>query len=187
MKAKTYGFSALALAVTAGVWWSTNHPGPEPATEPPQPVATAVNPALLPPDDATERGAEAIDMELMTVYKSPGCGCCDGWIEYLREHGFTVEVEETRSMGAVKKMLHVGADLASCHTGVVAGRVVEGHVPADAIRRFLEDDGLSDVAGLAVPGMPVGSPGMEVEGRPADAYDILAFRTDGGSEVFESR
>lgn len=187
MKTKTYGISALELAATAGLWWSTAGPGMAPPTEPLQPVAKAANPVSLPPDYALERAAQAAETRLMTVYKSPACGCCDGWIEHLREHGFTVEVEETQSMGAVKQMLHVGPELASCHTGVVAGRVMEGHVPADAIRRFLGEDGLSDAVGLAVSGMPAGSPGMEVEGRPVDAYDILAFRADGGSEVFESR
>lgn len=185
MKTKTYGLSTLALAASAGLWWSTIRPEPAPPPEPLQPAADGAMAVSLPPDYALDRTARGADV--MTAYKSPTCGCCDGWIEHLREHGFTVEVEETQSMGAVKQMLHVTSELASCHTGVIAGRVVEGHVPADAIRRFLGDRGLSDAVGLAVPGMPVGSPGMEVEGRRADAYDILAFQANGSSEVFKSR
>jgi hypothetical protein len=187
MQTKTYGFSALALAATAGLWWSAAGQPPAPPAEPLQPMSDAVSAVSLPPDYALEQTARTAGTERMTVYKSPACGCCGAWIEHLREHGFTIDVEETQTMGAVKQMLHVSSELASCHTGVIAGRVVEGHVPADAIRAFLASDELADAVGLAVPGMPMGSPGMEVEGRPADAYDILAFQADGGSEVFESR
>lgn len=188
MKIRTFGFAAIALAATAGLWWSAADPGTAPSPSPDAPTAIdyEAKPVALPPDYTLERTNAGATDEII-VYKSPACGCCDGWIEHLREHGFTVDVEETQSMGAVKQMLHVTSELASCHTGVIAGRVVEGHVPADAIRRFLDSDALTEAVGLAVPGMPAGSPGMEVEGRPADAYDILAFQADGSSAVFERR
>jgi len=122
--------------------------------------------------------------EVIQVYKSPTCGCCGAWIEHLRDNGFTVEVIDEPNMTVVKSELGLPRDMASCHTARIAGYLVEGHVPASDIRRMLAER--PEVAGLAVPGMPVGSPGMEVEGRPADAYDVLAFQRDGGTSVWAS-
>jgi hypothetical protein len=97
--------------------------------------------------------------EAITVYKDPDCGCCSAWIEHLREAGYKVRAVDSADMAAVKKRLGVPAELASCHTGVVdaSGQVVEGHVPAAALARLLATP-LTD--GVAVPGMPVNSPGM---------------------------
>jgi len=184
MDTKSYGFLALALAAIAGLWWSASRGAP--SAEPAPPANVEASDVSRWTTDA-RAAADVGEAVLMTVYKSPACGCCDGWIEHLRAHGFDVDVEETADMGAVKRRLGVARNLTSCHTGVVAGWVVEGHVPADAIRRFLDGDAPPDAVGLAVPGMPVGSPGMEVEGRPAMRYDVLAFHADGTSEVFERR
>lgn len=119
------------------------------------------------------------------VYKTAACGCCKLWVEYLEEHGFTVRTEDVANLAAVKVELGVPPQLQSCHTAVVDGYVIEGHVPLAPIQRLLAER--PDIAGLAVPGMPAGSPGMEVPGRVPDPYDIVAFDGDGNTEIYESR
>lgn len=126
-------------------------------------------------------GADAV----VTVYRSPTCGCCKAWEDHLREAGFTVESIETPAMDIVKAENGVPRPLQACHTALVDGYVVEGHVPADEIARMLRDR--PDVRGLAVPGMPVGSPGMEIPGRPAQFYEVFAFSGDGSAEVWATR
>jgi hypothetical protein len=97
--------------------------------------------------------------EAITVYKDPNCGCCEGWVEHLRESGFKVKAVDSADMSAVKKRLAVPDDMASCHTGVVdaSGQVIEGHVPAAAVQKLIANRA---VKGVAVPGMPANSPGM---------------------------
>jgi hypothetical protein len=107
----------------------------------------------------------------ITVHKDPACGCCSGWVEHLRSAGFAVTTIETTRLNAVKARLGVPADLASCHTAEVAGYVVEGHVPAVALNRLLTE--LPSAIGLAVPGMPAGSPGME--GDTPEPYEVVLF------------
>lgn len=109
----------------------------------------------------------------MTVTKDPSCDCCSGWVEHIRGAGFSVGVIESSELNRVKARLGVPASLASCHTAELGGYVVEGHVPAEAIRRLLSEK--PSAKGLAVPGMPVGSPGMEMEGTSPDAYDVILF------------
>lgn len=116
----------------------------------------------------------------ITVYKSPSCRCCTGWVEHLRKHGFRVTVKDTDDMDAVKSALGVPKNLTSCHTAVVGKYVIEGHVPAEDIRRLLAKK--PKVAGLAVPGMPAGSPGMEV--GYSDKYDVIAFAAGRKTSVF---
>jgi hypothetical protein len=108
---------------------------------------------------------------IITVWKDPNCGCCGGWVEHLRGNGFVATVIETSDVQSIKAQRGVPAELASCHTAVIAGYTIEGHVPALAIQRLLAEkpSGL----GLAVPGMPIGSPGME-GGRP-ETYDVVLF------------
>lgn len=117
------------------------------------------------------RAAEGLPK--MTVTRDPNCGCCGAWVEHLRQAGFPVEVVESRNVDRLKAELGVPRSLAACHTGEVAGYVVEGHVPADAVKRLLAER--PQARGLAVPGMPVGSPGMEVEGVKPDTYDVVLF------------
>ncbi len=117
----------------------------------------------------------------MRVYKSPTCGCCAKWVEHMRAAGFDVVVEDVSDMREVKRREGVPADLASCHTAVVEGYVVEGHVPARVVRAFLEAEG--SAKGIAVPGMPIGSPGME--GPNPQPYDVVAFDEAGARTVFE--
>lgn len=118
----------------------------------------------------------------VTVYKSPTCGCCGLWAEHMTASGFPVETVDVASMDDVKARLGVPGTLASCHTAIVGDYVVEGHVPAEDVKRLLAEK--PDAAGIAVPGMPIGSPGMEVEGRPADSYDVFLFTREGRVSVF---
>ena len=120
----------------------------------------------------------------VTVYKNPQCGCCNNWVEHLRKEGFTVTANDVDDLSAIKSKLGVPASLGSCHTAIVGTYVVEGHVPAADIRKLLAEK--PKVAGIAVPGMPMGSPGMEVPGVPADTYDVTAFAKDGKQRVFAS-
>ena len=119
----------------------------------------------------------------VTVYKTPTCGCCALWADHMTEAGFEVERVDVASLDDVKARLGVPGQLASCHTAVVGDYVVEGHVPAEDVRRLLDEQPPA-AAGLAVPGMPIGSPGMEVEGRPADEYEVYMFTRDGRAAVF---
>lgn len=119
----------------------------------------------------------------ITVYKSPSCGCCANWVDHLRAAGFAVTVRDTSDVGVVKTARGVPPALASCHTAVAAGYVFEGHVPADLIRRFLKE--APAAAGLAVPGMPAGSPGME--GPSPVRYDVVTFDSRGRTSVYATR
>lgn len=119
----------------------------------------------------------------MTVYKDPGCGCCTKWVEYVRQHGFTVSVRDMSDVDTVKDTFGVPKALRSCHTATIGTYVIEGHVPADLITRLLREH--STVAGLAVPGMVTGSPGME--GGTPQAYDVVAYRRDGTTAVYAHR
>lgn len=121
--------------------------------------------------------------EEIVVYKSPTCGCCKKWVAHMRENGFKVTVHEQYNVTPVKNEMGVPRPLRSCHTAKVGGYVVEGHVPADVVKQLLEEK--PEVAGLAVPGMPMGSPGME--GFRKDPYDVVAFTASGGSRVYASR
>lgn len=116
----------------------------------------------------------------ITVYKDPDCGCCKTWIEHLRKNGFKVTSHDTRDMTTIKANFGVKADLQSCHTAIVNGYVVEGHVPAADIKRMLQQR--PKIAGIAVPGMPSGSPGME--NGMTDRYSVIAFDRKGGTKVF---
>ena len=136
--------------------------------------------ALALPGAAAAAGAEA---PLVTVTKSPTCGCCADWVAHMREAGFEVEVEDVSqgTLYRLKARLGLTPELASCHTATVGGYVVEGHVPAEDVRRLLAER--PEARGLAVPGMPVGSPGMEIGDR-RDPYDTLLIGRDGGTSIF---
>jgi hypothetical protein len=127
--------------------------------------------------------ASASPAGLVTVYKTPWCGCCADWVDHLRAEGLPHRVIEQQDLRATRHALGVPDDLASCHTATVDGYAIEGHVPAREIRRLLDER--PAIAGIAVPGMPIGSPGMEVEGLADDAYDVVTFG-DGPRGVFAS-
>ena len=123
---------------------------------------------------------------VIQVYKSPTCGCCTSWVEHIRDSGFQAEVIDVtdEALQQRKSKLGVGPRLASCHTAIVNGYVVEGHVPAADIKRMLSEK--PAIIGIAAPGMPVGSPGMEVPGGRKDTYDVVAFSKGGATRVFAS-
>ena len=118
----------------------------------------------------------------VTSYRSPSCGCCGGWVEHMQTAGFQVDDRITEDMDAVKQEFGVPLDLSACHTAVVNGYVVEGHIPAEDVRRLLAEQ--PDVAGIAVPGMPIGSPGME-SGDIRQPYTVYSFTTSGEVEAFQ--
>jgi hypothetical protein len=118
----------------------------------------------------------------MTVYKSPSCGCCVRWIDHLEENGFSVVPRDVPDTRPVKQKLGVPVRLGACHTGLVEGYVIEGHVPATDVARLLRER--PPVLGLAVPGMPIGSPGME--GPRPEPYSVFSFDASGRTEVFSS-
>jgi hypothetical protein len=123
---------------------------------------------------------EAPPTPVVTVYKSPSCGCCKLWMDHLASNGFKVTGKDMDNVQPIKDELGVPGALGSCHTATVDGYVVEGHVPAADIKRLLKER--PKVVGLSAPGMPSGSPGME--GGRKDPYDVLAFDARGRTTVF---
>ena len=118
----------------------------------------------------------------MTVYRSPSCGCCGVWVDHAKKHGFRIEDIKTEEMEALKQKHNVPAELASCHTTIIDGYVMEGHIPADDVKRFLAEKP-DNLIGLAVPGMPIGTPGMEARDIK-QPFQVLAFNDKGEVEVF---
>jgi hypothetical protein len=127
---------------------------------------------------AVYRGsAHASGLPIMRVSKDPNCGCCSGWVDHLKAAGFQTIVVEISDLSPLKSRLKVPRHLASCHTAEIGGYVIEGHVPASAIKRLLLER--PSAIGLAVPGMPIGSPGMEVSGTPDEPYEVVLFGRSG--------
>jgi hypothetical protein len=118
------------------------------------------------------------------VYKTPTCGCCSKWVDHLEANGFAVETTDLEDLGPVKAKYGVPTDLGSCHTAVANGYAIEGHVPAGDIARMLEER--PKIAGIAVPSMPAGSPGMEVPSGRVQPYRVIAFDKDGNARVYSS-
>ena len=134
-------------------------------------------------DPARKPRDEAADLGRMLVYRDPGCGCCEAWADIARKAGYEVIVENRSDMAAVKTQYGVPADLASCHTAIIGGYAVEGHVPMRHVAKLLLEKP-RDIRGIAVPGMPRGSPGLEMPDGSVDAFDVMAF---GGGKVSEFR
>lgn len=192
-------FSTPLLGLVALAWACGGDAGPDRgrteagarASEPPAAAGeargsrTVATSGEAGPGSAGAEGAEAGGSPEVVVYKTATCGCCSAWIEHLEAAGFPVTAHDEQDLMALKNQLGVPGPVRSCHTALVDGYLVEGHVPADVIRRLLEER--PEVAGVAVPGMPIGSPGMEVPGRPADRYDVVTFDGRGRTEVYESR
>lgn len=126
--------------------------------------------------------AQAANLPKATVYRDPNCTCCGGWIEHLKAKGWNVKNVPTADMMAFKQEHGVTDDLASCHTAIIDGYVVEGHVPSDDIKQLLAQK--PNISGIAVPGMPVGTPGMEM-GNKKDSYAVVAFDGQGQTKVFK--
>ena len=119
---------------------------------------------------------------LVDVFKSPTCGCCAMWVEHMKANGFNVRTTEINDLTEIKKSRGVPDRVQSCHTAVVNGYVVEGHVPAADVHRLLKEK--PAIAGIAVGGMPMGSPGMDFPGTKAQAYDVMAFDKTGATRVY---
>ena len=139
----------------------------------------AGNQASTAPDEATDAA-----LPIVTTYKSPTCGCCSEWVEHMEDAGFVVAAHDVSALATVKQEQQVPVELQSCHTAIVDGYVIEGHVPAEDIGRLLAER--PDVAGLAVPGMPIGSPGMEIGGTSAQPFDVVSFDVEGHVSIFSS-
>ena len=141
------------------------------------------------PDGAPSAAAPAVSVSSVssvpsvTVYKDPNCGCCSKWVEYMKQNGFNVTSIDTSDVASVKAKYGIGPELQSCHTAIIGDYAVEGHVPAEEIHRMLKEK--PAIAGLAVPGMPTGSPGME--GAIKEKYDILTFDRAGKTTVYAQR
>lgn len=118
----------------------------------------------------------------ITIYKSSSCGCCAKWVDHVRANGFAPTVHDEENMDAIKNELGVPEGLRSCHTALVEKYLIEGHVPAADIRRLLADK--AKVAGLAVPGMAAGTPGMALPGARIAGFEVVAFQSDGSTRVF---
>lgn len=135
------------------------------------------------PQRASQGRAATATLPPLTVYKSATCGCCRAWVDHMRGAGFTVRTVDTEDLDRVKGELGVPGALQSCHTAVVGAYLVEGHVPAADVKQLLAQK--PAVRGLAVPGMPIGSPGMEQgDPRDYDRYEVMAFTTQGRTSVF---
>ena len=131
---------------------------------------------------ATSAATASVPLEI-TVYRDPFCSCCEGWIDYLTNQGFQPTSVKTSTIDTLKQQYGVPNDLVSCHTAVINGYVVEGHVPADDIKRLLAEQP-NDVAGISVPGMPIGTPGME-SGDVREPFTVFSFDKQGNTEVFK--
>ncbi|MBE9182964.1 DUF411 domain-containing protein [Oculatella sp. LEGE 06141] len=117
----------------------------------------------------------------ITVYRDPSCSCCGGWIDHLASQGFQASNVPTSDMDNLKQQYGVPDEMTSCHTAIIDGYVIEGHVPVDDIKRLLAEQ--PDVVGIAVPGMPVGTPGME-SGDSRDSFTVFSFDQQGHTDVF---
>lgn len=139
-------------------------------------IASAAVALLLRPAPAA-----AQDKTPIVVYKDPNCGCCHQWVDYLKANGFTPSVTDTGNMGAIRTRYKIPSSLTSCHTGVIGGYVIEGHIPAADIRKLLAQRP-KGVVGLTIPGMPASAPGMDQ--TPFQPYTVLAFDAAGKTTVF---
>jgi len=162
--------SFITVLVAAILFWPSSD-----AEEPQTTAATSMEssqPMMQAPEGAIS----------VTMYKNEGCMCCTRWAEHMNKEGFYVTEEISRQLGAIKSEQGITNELASCHTAMIDGYVVEGHVPPADVQRLLEER--PDAIGLSVPGMPEGSPGME--GPNPNPYDVLLINSDGSTSVFSS-
>ncbi len=184
------GLLVLLVAASSIVWYLSS--GPPTSTS----VAANVQPGmesteiLAGGENTPDPAGEPIPLDhadpiAIKVYLTPTCGCCTEWVAHIEDYGFDVELAyvDNARMFEVKDEYDVGPHLSSCHTSVVNGYVFEGHIPGEVVREFLAE--APPVRGLAVPGMPIGSPGMEMGDR-VDPYDVLAFTSDGYTQVYSS-
>ncbi|WP_243444696.1 DUF411 domain-containing protein [Sphingosinicella humi] len=142
--------------------------------------------AATDPKGGSAGGAPAtVQKAAMTVYRDPSCGCCEAWAKIAEDAGYQVTLLDDNNMTAVKQRLGVPAELASCHTAVVGDYVIEGHVPLEEVDRLLRERP-SDIKGIAVPGMPLGSPGMEVPDGTKEPFQVIAFDATGRTSIYKA-
>lgn len=148
-------------------------------------VSLFVMSSLIRADSKPVNGTHPLSASDLTikVYKSPSCGCCGDWIKHLEQNGFTVHSVNQNNMSLIKQQMGVPQNLQSCHTGVINGYLVEGHVPAADVRQMVTHR--PAIKGLSVPGMPIGSPGMEMGSR-VEAFKVISFKADGSALVVNS-
>ncbi|MGE0552668.1 MAG: DUF411 domain-containing protein [Gemmatimonadales bacterium] len=127
------------------------------------------------------RLARAAVLPSIAVYKSPTCGCCGSWVDHMKANGFEVAVHDLDDLTPIKARYGVGSRLQSCHTALVGGYVIEGHVPASDVKQLLEDR--PKIVGLTIPGMPMSAPGMD--GKPFQPYDVLTFDAAGKTTLYK--
>lgn len=128
------------------------------------------------------RNASLESLRPMTVYKSPTCGCCEAWINHLKSADFSVKIQHPENLDKLKKTLGISPPHQACHTGVKSGYYFEGHIPAEVVQHFLLKKPANAI-GLAVPGMPMGSPGMDVDGKYSP-YEVLEINKNGSSTIY---
>jgi len=145
-------------------------------------VVMVALPWLLVACEPPNENNKATPRVTMTVYQSPGCGCCEKWVAPMSQAGFTPDIRPPQALDSIKAQYGIGDDLRACHTTLIDGYVFEGHIPADDIKRFLQEKP-ADAKGLVVPKMPQGSPGMDmVEKR--EPYQVLLIRHDGSRQIY---
>jgi hypothetical protein len=175
---------AVAALVTAAAACGGRQGEAAPAQQAPaQPAAPPAAEAMTAEQVALNNALPA-NAPTIQVYKSPTCGCCSNWVTHMLRSGVRVEAHDQADVTPIKDQAGVPVQARSCHTGLIGGYAIEGHVPADVIKRLLAEHP-SDVAGLAVPGMVSGSPGMD--GPDPQHYDVIAFTKDGHTRVYASR
>lgn len=135
------------------------------------------------PAIALHADGAAAPADTLVVYKTPTCGCCSAWVDHVKENGFAVVTHDLPDLTQIKRQHGVPAGQVSCHTATINGYTIEGHVPADLIRKMLTEQ--APFRGLTVPGMPIGSPGME--GLIRQSYDVLSFDENGNVQVYAKR
>ncbi len=140
--------------------------------------------AACSPNAATDTGGAEANLDTVTVYKTEACGCCLKWVDHLKANAFAVEVVNVDSTAPTREKYGVPPNLMSCHTGIVDDYWVEGHVPADLVKRLITEKP-DNILGISAPGMPMGSPGMEGP-RPV-TFDVIAYHTDGTTSVYATR
>jgi hypothetical protein len=172
------GFLLLNLSIVGAGCSGSAHPSPPTVT-----VATDAAPSAE--TEAADVKAMAADARLVVVHKNESCGCCHSWVEHMQQKGFRVIVRDVSNLESIKQQVGVPPGMGSCHTARVGGYFVEGHVPAADVLRLLEER--PKAKGLSVPGMPIGSPGMEIQGEPAQPYDVHLVAADGTTSVFVHR
>lgn len=167
--------ACLALVTPMTIAIADTTPSKEVSTE-------AVAPKLVEENTTTKEQTKALLLPLITVYKSATCGCCTAWIDHMKDNGFPVEAHDSDDLNKYKIKAKLGAGLGSCHTAFVGDYAIEGHVPADDVKRLLVEK--PDISGLTAPGMPMNSPGMAPKGSKPSGYDVVSFKDGEAVGVF---